>query len=201
MSVVFLAAGTAGFIAVLNANQNLYNRFFHEDAHMKIGGIAINGTGRTQIWNLLLDHVGNDWIFGKGISSSEDMVKSAMSKMGVGQPHNDYLRFYFDQGIVGLSIYLVFIGGLFYRAMQNLRRSIKNQSTDYYLHIGAMLGLTGVLFSMLTDNSVIYPPVMIPLAILVGCSLGTGVAAESTEQQHSVETTNELLEGHPWMAH
>jgi O-antigen ligase len=177
---VMLAIGGGIFAAVLFSYQPLYDRFFKEDASMHVGGVAINATGRTKIWNLLLNDVGDDWVFGKGISASEDLVSRTIPN--VGQPHNDYIRFYYDQGIVGLGLWLTFILGFVYRTIANLRRSIRNRSDDYPEHLAALLAVTSVSFSMLTDNSYCYAFVMFPLAIVMGCSLGS---ARQSERQHT----------------
>jgi O-antigen ligase len=168
-----LAIGGGLFAAMVFSYKPIYDRFFKEDASMKVGGVSINATGRTKIWNLLYATIGDDWIFGKGISASEDIINQCgMSKAG--QPHNDYLRFYYDQGIVGLSLWLCYMAAFVYRTVNNLRRSIRDQSPDYPQHLAALLALTGVSLSMLTDNSYCYGFVMIPLGVLMGSSLGTG---------------------------
>ena len=169
---LILAVGAGAFtIAVMNY-QPLHDRFFGEDAHMQFAGVAINGSGRTRIWNLLLSTLGEDWIFGKGISSSEDIINKTIPN--IGQPHNDYLRFYYDQGMVGLVLWLSFIAAAVQRTINNLRRSIRNRSPDYPQHLAALLALTGISLSMLTDNSYCYAFLMFPLAILLGCSMGVG---------------------------
>jgi O-antigen ligase len=175
LSALVLAIGAGGFALIVENYPPLYSRFFHEDAHLKVGGIAINGTGRTEIWNLVLGDLGDDWMFGKGMSASEDLVRRYYPN--VGQPHNDYIRFYYDQGAVGLGIWIIFVLGIGYRVAVNLRRSALNQTADYPMHMAALLALAAVSFSMLTDNSVCYSFVMFPLAILLGSSLGSGAAA------------------------
>jgi O-antigen ligase len=188
MAVVILAVGAITFYAILYSNQGLYNRFFHEDAHMKVGSISINGSGRTQIWSSLWNNIGDDWIGGKGISASEDFVNRHFRN--IGQPHNDYLRFYYDQGIVGLGIWLIFLAVFLYRTTGNLMRSVYRRSADYPMHLAAILAVASVAFSMLTDNSVCYTFVMVPLAIVMGSSLGTGAARAQSSRipQAPIET-------------
>ncbi len=198
LSVVVLAIGASSFFGILSLNQDLHKRFFGEDAHMKVGGVSINGTGRTAIWNLLLEDIHDDWAFGRGISSSEDTVTRVYPQAG--QPHNDYIRFYYDQGIVGLSIWLIFVAGIVYRIFGNLRASVRNKSGDYPMHLAALLGLASVSFSMLTDNSVCYTPVMVPLAILLGSSLGTGAASGRRTAYESLPAFPVIMQGNPWPA-
>jgi O-antigen ligase len=176
---LMLAVGVGAFSIVLFNYQPLYDRFFKEDASMKVAGVSFNGSGRTRIWNLLFSTLGDDWVFGKGISSSEDIINKTIPN--IGQPHNDYLRFYYDQGVVGLALWGTFIAGFVFHTAGNMRRSIRNQSPDYPQHLAALLALTGVSISMCTDNSYCYAFVMFPLAILMGSSLGLGRYYEARE--------------------
>jgi O-antigen ligase len=174
LGTAVLLIGGAMFVTAIFSYQPLYDRFFAFDASMKVGGVAFNASGRTQIWDLLLRNVRDDWPFGKGVASSEILVRNHFNKKGyeIAQPHNDYLRFYYDTGVVGLGLWLIFASGFFIRTFSNLRRSIRNQSDDYPLHVAALLAFAAVSWSMLTDNSVCYSFVMMPLAIVMGCSLG-----------------------------
>jgi O-antigen ligase len=172
LGTLILAIGAGAFAIALANDQPLYDRFFKEDATLQVGGVAINTTGRTKIWNLLLTTLGDDWVFGKGVSSSEDIINHWMPQ--IGHPHNDYLRFYYDQGVLGLGLWLSFIAAFVYRTAGNLRRSIQNRAPDYPQHLAALLALTAVSISMLTDNSYCYEFVMIPLGIIMGSSLGVG---------------------------
>jgi O-antigen ligase len=173
-TLIFLV-GAGVFAAAVYSYTPLYDRFFGEDASLQVGGVSFNGTGRSKIWNVLFTTIGDDWMFGKGVSASEAIIDATIPN--IGQPHNDYLRFWYDQGVVGLSLWLIFILGYVYRTVGNLQRSIRNRSPDYPYHLAALLSLTAVLFSMLTDNPACYTFVMIPLAMVMGCSLGTADAA------------------------
>ena len=152
---------------------SLHHRFFADDASMKVGGVAINASGRTKIWDVVLRSVGDDWFFGKGVASSQVLVRAAFNEH-VGQPHNDYIRYYYDTGALGLALWGCFAIAFDTRTIANLRRSIRQNSTDYAFHLAALLGFSGVSFAMTTDNPVVYSYVMMPLGIVMGCSLGAG---------------------------
>jgi len=143
---------------------------------MKVGGVAFNASGRTRIWEVLYQTIGDDWLFGKGMASSEIVIRNTFNGL-IAQPHNDYLRYYYDTGAVGLTLYLCFALSFVIRSAGNLIRSIRYQTPDYPLHVAALLSFLAVSWSMLTDNSVCYSFVMFPLAIVMGCSLGAGAAA------------------------
>jgi len=171
-ATIILTAGAIAFAAAVMSYKPLYDRFFGYDASMSVGGVSVNASGRTAMWNGLLDNLGNDWIFGKGIAASGNFIDDYFPDLG--HPHNDYLRFYYDLGVVGLAMWLIFVGAVGTTMYKSLRRCIRTRSTDYPLHLAALLGLAAVSGSMLTDNSVDYFFVMIPLGIVIGCSLGVG---------------------------
>ncbi len=175
-AITVLLVGGALFVAAIFSYTPLYNRFFAYDASMHVGGVAVNASGRTKIWDLLMRTEGDDWVFGKGVASSELIIRNYFKGL-IGQPHNDYLRFYYDTGVVGLTLWLCFAGAFYSRTIANLRRSVRDQTADYPLHVAALLAFTAVSWSMLTDNSVCYSFVMMPLAIVIGCSLGAGRSA------------------------
>jgi O-antigen ligase len=168
-----LIAGGVPFALAVEFYPPLHDRFFGYDTSMKLAGVAFNATGRTRIWNVVLSNVGDDWVFGKGLASAAILVRSTFNGW-IAQPHNDYFRFYHDVGLLGLCLWLLFAAGFFIRTFDNLRRSVRNQSADYPLHVAALLAFFAVSCSMLTDNSVIYSFVMMPLAVIMGCSLGAG---------------------------
>jgi hypothetical protein len=170
--ILLLAFQAGAFGLLLYSYKPLQDRFFTEDASIKVGNVAFNSSGRTQIWALLLEDLKGDWIVGKGVSSSEDLIVKYLPMAG--QPHNDFLRFYYDQGAVGLSLWLLFLFVFTRHTIGNLRRSIRHHTPDFPQHMAALLALTAVSGSMLTDNSYCYSFVMLPLAIVMGSSLGIG---------------------------
>jgi O-antigen ligase len=183
LAVLILALGGISFGAAVMSYKPLYDRFFGYDASMSVGGLNVNASGRTAMWNGLLENLGNDWVFGKGIAASGNYIDDYFPELG--HPHNDYLRFYYDLGVVGLAMWLAFVGMIIVRISASLRRAILNRSSDYPLHLAALLALAAVSISMLTDNSVDYFFVMIPLGIVIGCSLGVGRVAKSQPAANS----------------
>ena len=73
-AVVTAAAVAAAFAAAVLSYAPLYDRFFANDASMDVGGVAVNASGRTAMWNLLFDSLGHEWVFGKGIASSANLI-------------------------------------------------------------------------------------------------------------------------------
>jgi O-antigen ligase len=174
-AVVILVIATTAFVTAVFTYQPLYERFFGYDM-ATMGGVDINVSGRAKMWNMLFETLGNDWVFGKGIAASGNLIDEYFPD--IGHPHNDFLRFYYDLGVVGLSMWLTFVFAFTWKTLRNLRRSIRDAGGDYPVHMAALMALIAVSGSMFTDNSVSYSFVMMPLAIVMGCSLGAGRAAE-----------------------
>ncbi len=172
VSLLMTAAVGAGFLSLIFTVPAMYDRFFKNDASMKVGGVAINASGRTKIWGVLWDNVGDDWLFGKGVATSVQMVRKVFPIAG--QPHNDFLRFYYDQGLVGVGLFAWFLAAFFGRAFRDLGRSIRFQTGDYRIHLAAMLAFAAVLISMATDNTYVYAFVMVPMGALIGAGVGAG---------------------------
>lgn len=180
-AVLLLAAGGAAFGAALVAYPPLYERFFGHDASLAVGGVSINAEGRTRVWALLLDDLGDDWLTGKGVAASEKLVEDQFSQFGLAQPHNDYIRFYYDGGAISLALWAAFALAVTARAAADLRRATRAGSPDAPLHAAALLALLAVSGSMFTDNPFSYAFVMLPLALILGASLGAGTAAAATD--------------------
>jgi O-antigen ligase len=174
LATVILVIAATAFITAVFTYEPLYDRFFGFD-RADVGGVAMNVSGRTKMWNVLFESLGDDWIFGKGIGASGNLIDQFFPDLG--HPHNDFLRYYYDLGVVGLSMWLMFVLAFIWKTILNLRRSIRDAASDYPLHTAAVMALIAVSGSMFTDNSVSYSFVMFPLAIVMGCSLGAGRAA------------------------
>jgi hypothetical protein len=174
-ALLVLGAGGFLFVSAILAYKPLYDRFVGYDASMHVAGMTVNASGRTAIWDTLLRSIGDDWMFGKGEAASEILIRRKFNGL-IAQPHNDYLRFYYDTGIVGLALWLCFAGVFYARTTANLRYSVRERTADYPLHVAALLAFSAVSWSMLTDNSICYSFVMMPLGMVMGCSLGAGLS-------------------------
>ncbi len=186
-AVLILAAGGAAFGVALATYPPLYARFFGHDASLAVGGVAINAEGRTRVWNMLLDGVGPDWFAGKGIASSEAVVEQVFGRWGLAQPHNDYIRFYYDGGLIAVGLWSAFVVAAVFHIAGDLRRAIRAGGGDPPLHVAALLAVVAVSASMATDNPVSYAFVMLPLGVVLGASLGAGQRAWNERRGFTVE--------------
>ena len=116
----------------------------------------INSSGRFAMWEWMLNTFYEDnKLTGSGIGSVQERFYSGSHPFGrLKVVHNDYVQILGDVGLVGISLYLLFV--LFSVLM--VRKYIK-KSVPLYLQNTAFLAVTSfaaVLTTMMTDNVVNY---------------------------------------------
>jgi hypothetical protein len=139
------------------------DRFLIGDNAWKVGDLNISTQGRFQIWQTVLSHAEDNRVFGHGVGAASRLV--TLYYPGLDHPHDEYLRFYFDFGIVGAALFFIGYATLGWRVWLNARLS------DHPLHWSAFIALLGVALAAVTDNPFVYPFVMLPLGSLIGLSL------------------------------
>jgi O-antigen ligase len=144
----------------------LRDRFTSGDG-VDVGGIALNTSGRSNLWELVIQDVQKDPWWGLGPGSASDVITAKYSF--VAQPHNEYLRLWHDFGYIGAALFLIGILVLIVGALRRLARAPHEHRA---IHWAAVLGITAVCAAALTDNPFVYPFVMIPLGVVVGMSIG-----------------------------
>jgi O-antigen ligase len=172
-AVGMAAAGVAVMAAVIFSSPAMYERFFGLDASMNVGGVAINASGRTQMWALLYADGADARWFGKGVGSSSILIDRYFPALG--HPHNDYLRVLYDYGVVGLACFVAFLIGLtrvLVGAFFRLSAAGEAGRARLPYVLAPLLALVGVSAGMFTDNLMSYVFVMAPFGILTGCAIG-----------------------------
>lgn len=138
------------------------NRFLVGDNAVRLGDLSLSTMGRSKMWELMLSDPAN-WLLGHGVGSATQLINERLP--GLTHPHNEYLRFYYDFGMIGLALFVVGYCSLGYRAYRNARR------TEHPVHWSAFIALLGIGLNAITDNCFVYPFVVVPLACLVGLSM------------------------------
>lgn len=132
-----------------------YNNEFSTDLS------SINSNGRFYIWQVLITSSLNDFWFGKGIGSSNVYMTSTNLSDGFGvQPHNDYLRIFFEFGFIGLIVFLTFILSILFKINHVKYNSDVSNLSKLYIYC--------FLIIMLTDNIFIYVFYIYP-ALFIAC--------------------------------
>lgn len=149
------------------------DRFLGGDAAVSVGGQNFNTSGRTELWRVTIESAAKAPWWGQGPGTADAQVYAAFAP--ISHPHNEYLRLYHDFGLIGLTLFVVGFALLMMRVWARARQ------TDQEIHWVALSALLGVAAAALTDNVLVYPFVMAPLGVLVGCSLAQPLSPQGHE--------------------
>ena len=167
--VALVVTSLVVFYAAFELITPLRDRFLEGDVR-SVGGVQINVSGRDDYWPVVWrSALTSPWI-GQGAGSAE----TALLGRGfpITHPHNEYLRIFHDFGLLGLLFWLWGFFVLLGRTFRAWRRADLAGDGLAYVHLAAWLGLVSLALGMVTDNSLRYVHVLLPLGISVGCSLG-----------------------------
>ncbi|MDC3727401.1 O-antigen ligase family protein [Rhodococcus sp. Rp3] len=141
----------------------LRDRFLEGDAAYKVGGVAVNTSGRAVLWEMTIDSWHEALWAGQGPGAATAMISRQFRN--ISHPHNEYLRMLHDFGLIG---FLFFTVGLAMLIVATWRRA---RLLGDPIHKAATLALIGIAAVSFTDNVVVYPFVMLPVSVLVGASM------------------------------
>jgi O-antigen ligase len=162
--------GTAALIVVIVSYLPLRDRFLTGDTSIRVGTVAVNASGRLDIWAIVIASGMRSPVVGQGLGSSNVAVMHLGST--VGHPHNDYLRVWHDLGYIGVVLLVIaFLSWLLTLARSWIRT--RHQRDDVSaLRLAAFLALLALALVAVTDNALVYPFIMGPLGVIVGGGLG-----------------------------
>jgi O-Antigen ligase len=153
------------FVTAVTRWSPLQKRFFTGDTSLRIGGVAINASGRLNVWQQLIRDSWRSPIFGYGPGSSRPASRAINPALD--HPHNEYIRLLYEGGIPGVVIWLAFVLLLGWTLRQILRSGGSNRMRA----VGGVALITAISLSMVTDNTLVYVTVLGPAGILIGCTL------------------------------
>lgn len=159
-----IAVAAIGVWTLITSYAPLRDRFLGGDNAAEFGGLSINTSGRSALWDALFNSAVTSPVFGQGPGSAAALVQARFFPILL--PHNEYLRLFHDLGVVGLALFAAGCVALIARIATRAAR------TDHPIHWAALFGVIAALAAASTDNVFLYPFVMVPLAALVGLSLG-----------------------------
>jgi O-antigen ligase len=140
------------------------NRFTQGDGY-SLGGVEINSSGRSVLWSLTINQWRQSPWIGHGPGSAQVMITKLFPGW-ISHPHNEYLRFLDDTGIVGLALWGLGMIVLLARAARAVIRT--SDIHDRSLHIAATLSVLVILLGSITDNLTVY----VYCAMIAGSVIG-----------------------------
>jgi O-antigen ligase len=172
--LVIVLAIAVGSVVYIDA---LQERFLTGDVSLKIGSLAINGSGRAAYWRVTIDSFRESPVWGHGAGASEGLIESYFAEMR--HSHSDYLRVANDYGLVGAALWGSAIGTLLSKLFRTWRRADRIGNPNAKIHLAAFLAVVAFVLEMSTDNAMVYVFVVAPLALLIGTSLGASASARA----------------------
>lgn len=145
---------------------SLFEKFIGGDAGLNLFGYEINTSGRIRMWRLVMESSSDSLWFGHGLPGPEQMLLTP----GWAHPHNDYLRFLHQFGMLGLFFWITFLFVCLHDCRKKILESI-HFGRDEVISSTAYLSLLMFILSMLTDNSFVYSYVIFPVITLIGSSI------------------------------
>jgi O-antigen ligase len=162
--VLIISTGILLFLALLQVPQFRARFFFQgQDTTSRIEWSAINTNGRSFFWPLVWNHAMESPIIGHGTGSSRVLVSSVS---WLEHPHNDYLRVFHDLGLIGLTIFLLAWGLRMLKDWLLWIRLEKSAPGLAKYRMASFLGAFAVVISFITDNTITFTFVLIPLFTL-----------------------------------
>ncbi|MBO9599928.1 MAG: O-antigen ligase family protein [Cohnella sp.] len=149
-----------GFVAVLVSSvwlqlDNLEKRSFERSTEA-----GIDLSGRLEAWDFFLKGVeGSPW-FGKGLGAVL-VANDGSIYEGFNVPHNEYIRFYYDGGIVGA---VLLFAAIFYVFRNVIRETAKE------LRIFMIALIIGFLIYSISDNTLSTLQFILPFCIYLNAS-------------------------------
>jgi O-antigen ligase len=112
----------------------------------------VSTSGRRRMAELLVVEIARKPLLGHGANASESFILN-YSNGQLTHPHNDWLRFLYDYGIVGTSIFAL---TLLVQIRNLLRRAKKGGETTKILYSAGASSFLSFALMMFTDNIVLY---------------------------------------------
>ncbi|MCC6612962.1 MAG: O-antigen ligase family protein [Anaerolineae bacterium] len=132
--------------------------------------------GRTGVWEYLIrTALSENLVLGHGTGAARDYVKNAAVNWD--NPHSDYVRIFFDLGLIGLAIFVYTwaykILGLWHTWLR-----FSPQSDVARRNFTAAIAVGYILVSFATDNFLVYFFMMGPLSLLLAMADAEKMRAE-----------------------
>jgi O-antigen ligase len=154
-----------------------HDRMFSGDTKLQVGGTSINVSGRLAMWTAIIESAEEKPLVGKGLGSAQDVVTTtfAHTMSGMTQPHDDYLRIWHDLGAIGLTWFLMASFTWTWLLARDWYLAERSGSRPASLEMTGLLVLVALALIEITDNAVVYQPVMATAGLFVGAALGISV--------------------------
>ncbi len=113
-------------------------------------------SGRALLWAFIVNEGMQQPLMGEGTGNVKKLIENNMRSSGI-LPHNEYLRFFYDGGLIGLSIMCMVLLSRVNRHLVNWRIALKQ--SDFNLakwNLASLLATLSMATSAVFDNVFLY---------------------------------------------
>lgn len=174
----------------------LQERFFR-GAPSDLGTLftLLRTSGRNEFWPLTFEHAFDNPIIGFGPGSARILIAQTLRDSSVHEyfPHNEYLQVFHDMGCIGLGLLLSGYITLFLRLWKQwgIGRAGRG-AAQAGRNLAAFLGITAVLVTSITANTLHYAFVTVPVFLLVSLAdVQNRMGGETVGASDIVKTPND----------
>ncbi|HTU77805.1 MAG TPA: O-antigen ligase family protein [Solirubrobacteraceae bacterium] len=177
------ACAVAGLVLIAFVATPLGAERIEQESATSLASAQTRGTANTSLawrfwkWQTLIPEWEKAPLFGQGLGTTTT-AEGSSENVGAGQvPHNEYLRYLVETGVVGLAI-LLWAAALLIRRIQQRRRT----PGTYNAATLGMAIVAGCLFNALGDNTFLYSTTSYAAALIVAAvlALSSGAVRFST---------------------
>ena len=123
--------------------------------------------GRREIWDMALFAAKKNPVFGYGIGTFEDIIKNVQGKeTGNVYPHNDFIRFFLEGGILGIALYFLYMLGAIYYSVRSYLKYPKGEEAIHFLGKDFLVD-----FKMLGMIPMLLFAIMVPISLVEAPSM------------------------------
>lgn len=141
-----------GSVAVIGAAAYMQWDNFMKRSFERQTDTGIDLSGRTEAWQFFLGKAADSPWFGRGLGSST-VANDGRLYHGFVVPHNEYIRFYYDGGYIGVALLILSLLIVFAKVYRKLQREVK----PYYVML-----IAGFLIYSFSDNTLSTVQFIIP---------------------------------------
>lgn len=165
--VVGLLVALGAYVGIQNVPA-FRERFVNGDQALNFRGVSLNTSGRSNLWKATYDAAQDHIWVGHGPGQSQYLIERLF--ITISHPHNEYLRFLYDTGLIGLTLWVLGMVLMLHKAWQRYQRA--EFATDRAAHLAGVLAVTTFLLGSMTDNLSVSISFALAIGTLIGVSQG-----------------------------
>ena len=152
--------------------ENIMQRTFNDNS----GEIGINLSGREVAWQYFMSQSRGAELFGQGLGASL-VANDGSLYSGFIVPHNEYIRFYFDNGFVGL---ILLFGSLLF-VLINISNGLSKKVRIYYFSF-----ILGFILYSFVDNTLSTIQFIVPFCFYLSALSSLHMKNQTSKGKNSV---------------